>query len=211
MNKVILVGILFISLNTSYAQTQEKKNNLSIGGGQGAYNGDLGNAWFVSDEEWYGFIALHYSRFINKSFDMTSSITFGDLGHCREEDESQFRSDGSEVLNMLSRLTSVVFSLKYKFANGYILKENARLSPYVYLGVGVNNISEYWWSNKNRAIVGNYGSLNGGLGIRYNFLEKYNFTYNMGIGYFTSDKIDNRVEGRNDMFMQQTILLGMNF
>ncbi|MCX6351926.1 MAG: hypothetical protein NTX03_08685 [Bacteroidetes bacterium] len=58
--------------------------------------------------------------------------------------------------------------------------------------------------------IGSYTSLNGGVGVRYNFLEKYNFTYNLGFGYFTTDKIDFRSEGINDMYMQSTFSLGIN-
>ncbi len=210
IKNTLLIALIAISIN-SYGQTVDKKNNISIGGGKESYNGDLGNAWFKSDEEWYGFVCFQYSHYLNRSFDMSASITFGDYGHCREKDESKFRSDGTVVLNMLSRLTSGVVSGKYKFANGYLLKEDAKIAPYIYIGAGINNVSNYWWENKNRVNKGNYTSLNGGFGLRYNCCEKFNFTYNLGFGYFTSDKIDYRSEGTNDMFMQHSIMFGINF
>ena len=211
MKKAIQFGLILFLVNVSFSQSIEQKNNISIGGGKGAYKGDLGNSWFQPDEEWYGYFALHYNRYINKSFDFGSSLTFGDYGRCREEGDLRYRPDGTEILNMLSRLTSLVVCGKYKFANGYLMKENSKFEPYIYAGAGINNISEYWWEDKKRAIEGNYASLNGGFGVRYNFAKRFNFTYNLGLGYFSSDKIDDRVQGDNDMFMQQSILLGMNF
>ncbi|MBL0051816.1 MAG: hypothetical protein IPP29_10065 [Bacteroidetes bacterium] len=48
---------------------------------------------------------------------MNTSITIGDYGHCRKDGENKYRDDGTEVLNMLGRLTSFVVASKYKFAN----------------------------------------------------------------------------------------------
>ena len=104
----------------------------------------MGNAWFKLDEEWYGFGNWDYSRYLNKSFDGSATLNTGDYGHCREDDESAIRTDGTEVLNMLGRLTSLVVSSKYKFANGYVLKENAKLAPYVYIGIRIKNMSEFF-------------------------------------------------------------------
>jgi hypothetical protein len=207
---LFILGIVIISTN-SFGQTSEKKNNFSIGGGKEAYNGDLGNAWFKPEEEWYGFVSLRYSHYLNKSFDVTASLTHGDYGHCRESDEERFRDDGTEVLNMLSRLTSGVLLMKYKIANGYMINENAKFAPYIYLGGGVNNISNHWWKDKNRVNTGNYGSINGGLGLSYNFYKNLSFTYNLGFGYYSSDNIDRRIDGSNDMFMQHSFLVGVNF
>lgn len=210
MKKLTIVAMLFAGL-TTFAQTAEKKNNISFGVGTQAYNGDLGNPWFDAGDEWYGIASLNYNRYLNRSFDAGLLFTSGDYGHCRDKEDAQFRPDGSEVLNMLSRLTTGIVTVKYKFANGYILKESARLAPYVYLGGGINNISEYWWAAKDRANTGYYGSVNGGLGVRYNLCRNFSVTYNLGFGMFTSDNIDKRVQGSNDMYMQNTILFGVNF
>jgi hypothetical protein len=147
LKSTLLFLITTISI-TSYAQTAEKRNNISIGGGSEGYNGDLGSVWFDMDEELYGFVGIHYNRYLTQSFDLTSSLSFGDYGHCRWAGQDQFRPDGSEVLDMLGRLTCLVFSAKYKFANGHIINENAKIAPYLYLGAGINNLSEYWRKTK---------------------------------------------------------------
>jgi len=72
-SSIQLIGLLTISLN-SLGQTSDNKNNISIGGGKESYNGDLGNAWFKLDEEWYGFVSIHYNRYFNKSFDFNASL-----------------------------------------------------------------------------------------------------------------------------------------
>lgn len=210
IRQFLLIIILLASFEMN-SQTEAHKNYLAIGVGKGSYNGDLGNAWFNLEEEWYGFVSVNYSAWMNKSFDLSASITHGDYGHCREADEPVYRTDGTEVLNMLSRLTAGVISVKYKFANGYIMNETSRLAPYVYAGAGVNNISNHWWPEKHRVNTGNYSSINGGLGVCYRVNEKFCVTYNLGFGYFMTDSIDKRTEGRNDMYMQNGLLFGMNF
>jgi opacity protein-like surface antigen len=210
MRKKLVIALLAVSLYTS-AQTSDKKNNISIGGGKESYNGDLGNSWFNPEEEWYGFVNASYSRYLNKSFDVSISVTSGDFGHCRDSDDPAVRPDGSKVLNMLSRLTTGIVSAKYKFANGYILKEQAKLAPFIYAGIGINNVTDYWWADKSRVNAGNYGSVNAGLGLRYNFYKNFNFTYTIGVGYFLTDKIDYRVQGINDMYLQNNFAVGINF
>ncbi len=204
------IALLAVSFCSS-AQSPDKKSNISIGGGTERYRGDLGNAWFKPHEEVYGLVCFSYGQYLTPSFDVNTGITFGDYGHCKDEDVSKYRADGTEVLNMLCRLTSLSLTAKYKFANGYLLHENARIAPYIYLGAAINNVTDYWWANKERVNAGNYGSLNGGAGVRYNFCSKFTLTYNLGFGYFTSDNIDYRSVGTNDMYMQNILVIGMNF
>lgn len=220
MKNTLLIGLIALSI-CAFGQTSEKKNNISFGVGTQAYNGDLGNPWFSPKDEWYGIGTLTYSRYLNKSFDLSLNLTSGDYGKCREEDDPEFRPDGSRVLNMLSRLTTGIVTMKYKFANGYILKENAKISPYVYLGGGVDILTIghvgqpvaifYDGQGNYRANLGTYASINGGLGVRYNFGKNLNLTYNLGFGYFTTDNIDQRAQGADDMYMQNTLLFGVNF
>ena len=131
--KMTILAVLMVISISGFSQSKEVRNNISIGGGSGGYNGDLGTTWLEMEEEWYGFIGLYQSRYLNASFDLNTSITFGDYGHCRIDGENKYRDDGIEVLNMLGRLTSFVVAVKYKFANGYICKENAKLAPDIYL------------------------------------------------------------------------------
>ncbi|MCX6350450.1 MAG: hypothetical protein NTX03_01150, partial [Bacteroidetes bacterium] len=95
MKNILLIAMIAFSV-CGYSQTKDRRNNFSVGGGFENYNGDLGNAWFKPDEEWYGFVGLNYGRYLTKSFDVNTSLTYGDYGHCREADENQFRPDGSE-------------------------------------------------------------------------------------------------------------------
>lgn len=207
--KNLLLALLLFASATAFGQSRDFKNQIAVGFGQGAYNGDLGNSWFKPREEFYGFLSLNYSRYAGKSFDAMLTVTSGDYGHCRDNMDPLYWSDGRPVINMLSRLTSGVLALRYKFANGYLLKEDARFAPYVYAGVGFNNARNIWRST--RVNVGNYASINVGAGLRYNFMKRYNVGYNLVFNELLSDEIDFRTDGGNDLQLQQTLSVGISF
>ncbi len=211
MRYKILIALTAISI-CSYAQTKDNKNNISIGFGTQSYKGDLGNTWFNFHEEWYGVLRLEYSRYLFSSIDVTVSSTSGDFGHCKDAEDPALWPEGTPVLNMHSRLTTGNIQLKYKFANGYLLKEESRIAPYLYAGAGIDNVQDIWTHNT-RVNPGTYIAITGGAGVRFNFCEKISFTYNIGFGYFTNDKLDfgYGTHNSNPMYMQNTYSLGYNF
>lgn len=106
---ILLIATLFCS--TALAQTQDKK--WGIGLGAGVYHND--------GLEKFGFMPqFSLGRYINPSFDATFQT---ELGFIDEEGV-----EGSTDIANFS------LNLKYKFNNGYILKENSAVKPYVYAG-----------------------------------------------------------------------------
>jgi len=208
MKYKLLIALTAISI-CGFAQTKENKNNISFGGGTESYNGALGNSLFNFQYETYGDFSLNYSRYLTKAFDICAYSTYGDFGRCKKTYDLQEWSDGAPVLNMHSRLTTGNIALKYKLANGFIIDEDSKIAPYIFLGCGVNNAEDIW--NQNRVNEGNYLTINGGLGLRINITAKLNFTYNISFAYFTSDRIDNNPMGVNPINMQNTYSLGYNF
>jgi OmpA-OmpF porin, OOP family len=210
MKYKLLIAFAIISVS-GFAQTADNKNNISIGFGTQSYNGALGNSWFDFDYETYGFFAINYSRYINNMFDVTIYSTYGDYGHCKHSDDIQYYPDGERTLNMHSRLTTANLAVKYKFANGSILKENARIAPYLFAGAGIDNAQDIWdITTPIRVDQGNYFTVNGGGGVRINFTTRFNFTYNISFSYFTNDKIDENPLGQHPMNMQFTYSVGYN-
>lgn len=201
--KQLFLFAAFLICTCAVAQTKEKKNNITLGGGRQSYNGDLGNSWFKPHEEWYGFVKMSYSRYLTKSFDGMLMAFAGELGHCRDED------DPITNLNYRSRMYSGFLALKYKFANGYILKEEAKIAPYLFAGAGINSLTDIW--NHKDVNPGSYGTVNCGIGVRYNFTPRISLGYDISFAYFMSDKLDYIVRGGNDMYMQNYFYVGFNF
>ncbi|HXB11200.1 MAG TPA: hypothetical protein VNZ45_04385 [Bacteroidia bacterium] len=200
---------VFIAITVCcFGQTSENRNNISDGAGKESYNGDLGNSWFNTGEEFYGFWGVSYSRYFNRSFDGTVSFSYGDIGRCAEDGFGAVRADGSPILNMYARMTTIILALKYRFANGYIFKEDSKVSPYIFIGGGTEYMVDIW--THNRVDPGMYYSVNGGVGARYNITSRWNLSCNFGLGYLNK-QMDWRVEKVNAAYLQSTFAIGYNF
>ena len=99
--------------------------------------------------------------------------------------------------------------VKYKFANGCLLKENCRIKPYIYFGAAAVQLVDFMKMNCVEA--GRYYSLNAGAGVKYYLTDRINFGYNIALGRFTTDHLDYKMKGGdNDMYLQQTLNIGID-
>lgn len=217
---LILLGI---GLN---AQTATHKIGITSGGFIQHYNGYLGNSFFKFNSVCFGGEVLTLGYYLDKTFDLNAYTTIGDYGYC------QTKADATRIIplsercpgckdrtgmgELRSRMISGNVAIKYKFANGILLKENSKIAPYVYFGVGVNHLAD---NMKRQCVnIGNHFSLNAGTGFKYNLSERFNVGYNLAVGCFTKDKVYATVgdannmstQGKKDMYMQNTLFLGMN-
>ena len=216
-NFLFVICLSLLSIVAS-AQSKNHKLSITIGGGSQKYRGDLGNGFTFKNTCWFGTGTATIGYYVNKSFDAAIFGSLGDFGYHQpgnigkeevDEDQRCVGCIGRVGLgNLSSRMTSGGISMKYKFNNNYLLKENAALKPYIYVGIAVNKLVDRMKMNCVNA--GNYFSLNAGAGVRYNITDRMSIGYNLGFGYFTSDKVDNMSHGSNDMYMQNTLNIGID-
>ena len=201
------------------AQSKDHRLGIALGGGPQDYNGERGNGFTESDDIWRGAVVANAAYYINKSFDVSMFGTFGDLGYCPDASAASTPIDEDDrcpgcvgrlgLGNLSGRVIAGGLSLKYKFANGYMLKEKSAIRPYIYAGAAFNNITDPM--NMKCIMVGNYGTLNAGLGVRYYFTERFSIGYQLSFGYFTRDDIDYMAhDGVGDSYMQNSLLLGID-
>ncbi|MES2138849.1 MAG: OmpA family protein [Bacteroidota bacterium] len=189
---------LFSGLN---AQTKDKKVNISLGGGINQYNGDNGNGFFKFNDAKYGFGGGSLNFYLNPSFDLGLFGSYGGYGY--------FNDDNPPIINFLSKLGNGGLRIKYKFDNGYILKETSKLSPYIFVGASYSMIKDN--TGNGRASDQSMLTYNAGAGLTYKITEAINIGYNIGFGYLTSDKADFIVKGGKDLFLQNMLTIGFNF
>jgi len=173
--------------------------------------------------------------YLNKSFDLVVGGSIGDFGYCQTTaDETRIVSlsqrcpgcvDRLGMGELRSRMVSGNLAGKYKFANGFFLKEDSKLAPYVYAGVGISKLTD---NMKRQCVnVGNHFTINGGLGLTYNITNRFNIGYNMGFACYATKKVyaangsaegdeekdadDIKMERRRDFSLQNTLSLGFNF
>lgn len=226
MKNYLFLTVLFLFAIQVNAQTEKHKIGITSGGYIQHYNGDLGNSFFKFNTVCFGGEALTFGYYLSKTFDFNFSSTIGNYGYCQTQaDENRIVSiekrcpgckDRLGMGELRARMVSGNIAIKYKFANDIIFKEDSKISPYVYLGMGINYLSDVM--KKKCVNIGTHFSLNAGAGFKYNINDRFNIGYNLAVGCFTTDKVyattyseDNtKMQGKKDMYMQNTLFLGIN-
>jgi len=126
MKKInLLLLAFFIATQFMNAQTADIKLAVELGIVKNEYNGDYGNGIFKFDRMYTaGGVALGY--YLNPSFNVGLRSIFGDYGYY-ENNVNFFRG---------TKLDASLYT-QYKFNNGYILKKDSRLSPFLTVGLGL--------------------------------------------------------------------------
>ena len=121
------------------------------------------------------------------------SVAAGQIGH--SGDKGEFSAD----------MTAVDFQLKYKLNNGYILKEDARLSPYLLVGGGMTDIQ-----GDTAIVLDNLvGQFSWGAGVSVPVTDRLAFDLRNVYRNTSSDGIDQINGGLNDLYM--TVTAGLKY
>ncbi len=134
---LLLASILF----TGFTQTKDRKLALGAIGGVRNYRGDLGNGFFNTKKDNLSFYGgLFFNQYINKSFNTGIAINYGNVSY--KNDKNTFLPSKSGLLDVSKvgfkgEFLDYNVNLKYKFNNGYLLKEDATFGPFAGLGLGV--------------------------------------------------------------------------
>lgn len=232
MKNILLITALICCIITSKAQNKEHKIGITFGAFIQHYNGNLGNSFFQFHTACFGGGSLTIGGYINKYFDADIAVTAGDFGYCQTmadisrtasvEQQCPGCEDRLGMGDLRSRMVAGNAAIRFKFANGFLLKEKAKFSPYIYAGVGINHLADRM--KKQCVNVGYHFSVNGGAGLKYNLCERVSAGYQLALGCFTSKKVyaENAetsevysaeaatLNKRKDLFMQNTLFLGVN-
>lgn len=243
-NSIIILAVLFFFTNVQ-SQNKTHRNSVTFGASINHYNGNLGNSFFQYKTTCFGGGNVTFGNYINRNFDLNINANIGHFGYC-QTDRDVFRmaklelqcpgcTDGIAMAELRSLMIGVNTNLKYKFNNGYILKENSKIAPYVYTGVGITHLSD---NMKKKCVnVGMHYTVNAGAGLRYNIGKNMHIDYTMSFSCFmtkktyaklssTSDQVDNThaeaepdhhskemksLEKRHDLLLQNTLSVGFSF
>jgi hypothetical protein len=217
--KFLLPFSLVLITSTAFAQTKDNRLGLAAGGGPQYYHGDLGTNGIQSNREcWRGAVVFRTDYYLNRSLDASLFGSVGDLGYCQpkevartpiaESEQCPGCEDRTGLGNLSSRGGAVGFGVRYKFNNGYLLPEKSRTQPYLLLGTAINNVTDRM--KMNCVNEGKYFSLNAAAGVRYYVGRRVNLGYQVSVGRFTSDNIDYMNHGGTDMYIQSSLMLGVD-
>ncbi len=234
-NHLFISAAVLLSTFNSVAQTKDHKIGIEAGTYIQHYNGNLGNSFFKFNTTAFAGGSVNAGLYLNNSFDLNIGGSMGHFGYCQTDEDKkrvvsiEQRCPGCTNQLGMGELRSLMISgnlaVKYKFANGYFLKEDSKLAPYVYAGIGINRLSDVM--KRNCVNVGTHFTINAGLGIKYNITKRFNIGYNLGVGCFVTKKVyytnaqamgdtdmdddDVKMAKRKDFYMQNSLTLGFNF
>jgi OmpA-OmpF porin, OOP family len=127
LNRIVFFICLFsLTISLGYAQSFENKFAVGLNFVKNEYNGDYGNGIFEFNKSPYLALGISLTRYISPSIDAGLQGSYGTYGYY-DSSVNMFRGlkyDGSLFVH-------------YKFNNGYIFKEESKLSPFISIGIGL--------------------------------------------------------------------------
>ena len=191
MKKILLLCLCFAFTLVTYSQTADKKWNIGLHGGSMQYNGDLGNDFYRTNQAFYGFGGISFSRYIGPHFDLNLLLTKGEIGHSSKEG-SFFSGISTGILNFRFNLTG----------------PDAIVRPYLFVGTGLLMFSVNPTDEKSKT---DFAAPSAGAGFNFKLNESVMFQIQETFLYSGADDKDGVVKNSNDVFLQHTIGFTFNF
>lgn len=198
MKKLITSLVLGLMLLNASAQNPDQKWSLSLFGGKTEYFGELGSGFAVFEPWVYGHWGVALGRYINPSFDFNLQFENGHFGFWN-----------NEIVNFFAKKTDGALMLKYKFNNGYLLKEDAVLAPFLTAGIGA---AGYNGETSRTNPVGLDAIVPLGGGLRLNITPQLGIQYQVLYNLTSGDNRDlNTTDSRKDRFLSHSLGLILSF
>lgn len=214
MKKTLLLLTIMASAAASFAQNANNR----WGVGAGIAFTDFVNPitkQYLMVERWRGAANLNVARYLGKSFDGRLNFTYGNAFYPFATNQAVTAQtvpanfDATQEAAMRYENSQIVdggLNLVYKFANGYILKENSFVNPYLFSGIGVNSINKIGTQN---------GTTNGGAGndqINPYVPAGFGFMFNLTDRWNASAEAAYKFAlGESYNYIQSAFRLGYNF
>jgi OOP family OmpA-OmpF porin len=182
--RVLFTVLLIAGMATLQAQNADNKWGIGAHLGVMEYNGDFANQ-FYSFKQGYA-VGGSVSRYLNPSFDAMlhffyDGVNSNDLG----------RFGQATWLDFYSHMYNLNLLAKYKFNNGYILKETAIVAPFILAGLG-GNMAKTSGTGPTGAFDETYFNPNiyGGLGVNFRITPGISLAVQSSFMTPFNDKID---------------------
>ncbi len=205
---LLLILAFLVTVPSTFGQNSENKWGIGLNVGVMDYIGDYGTEFFKTNQGYA--LGVTVSRYLNPSFDLMLHFFYDKVDH-----DDQNGLNMTQQLNFASHMYDANILAKYKFNNGYILKEDAFLAPFLVAGLGGNyHDTEGFGENGNFAEATIKPNLYGGVGINLRIKSWISLGVMTGFLYPLTDLIDG-TDGSvvtapntyNDIFQENSIYL----
>ncbi len=168
------------------------------------YKGDLGDDFWNFGNTG---VALTVGRYLSPSFELVGNLSYNKI-----KTDLAF-SNNMKIGEMDNNFLIATLNMKYKFNNGYIIKEDAMLAPYLLAGFGVTWVERngQFYSKKFNDDVRDE-IFNLAVGLTFNLSKKFAVNLETGMYYansdyydYYSDKPERPSDLYNDKFLHNSI------
>lgn len=197
----IIAGLVVLASLNSFSQSSERKWAVGLNYGTSEYYGDLGSELFTFINN-HGTVGLNINRYLNSSLDINGTFAYGLIDF--EGLKGKFETTLFDY-NLMA---------KYKFNNGYILKEDFILAPYLVAGVGATySVSQHYTNGNGNAF--DFG-FPGGVGLEIKLTDAFSVDLRSVLKYSLSDDWDNNMDSPfeqnfGDMFVYHSVGVTYSF
>jgi len=183
MKNIKLMALVVATSFATNVMAQNKTDNFSIGLQFGTieYNGEYAKEIFSFAPGIHPALGLNVAKYISPSFDVRGNFRVGMID--RE--------------NFQNKLFDINVLFDYKFANGYILKEDSKLAPYIFLGAAdaISIYTDLATDTKEEPIA--YFNIPVGAGLKFNLNSKMSLTLETHYNYALTDVLDGNASPAN--------------
>lgn len=201
MKKLILLVIVGLVATLSNAQNSERPWLIGISTNYADFNAvEMKFTDQLTDANWMGETMpsqLKVARLLNKSFSLGAEFSIVEL----EPEKLNLIPVNSEVTT--DKFWRIAGQIEYRLANGYILKEQCRFDPYLFLGLGGTNVNEVTYLAQNTGLgfniwLADWAGLNFEGSYDYMFDWNDYFHYSAGLVFRIGKKADMDGDGIAD-------------
>ncbi|PHX93091.1 MAG: hypothetical protein CK532_00045 [Flavobacteriales bacterium] len=186
-------------------------HSLEFSGGIREYLGDMGSSIGFSKRPDYQGGQINFAYYLNPALDMVGNFSFGDLGFSRKWSDWNLRTE-YQWQSFRANIMDLTVGARYKFNNGSLLSEDAKVAPYIQLGVGgFYSHSQTKWGpapyvqdefyadvTKKKSMTDINAAVQGALGINFYISERIGLRYSFTATYTMSDMWDGAFGGSPD-------------
>ena len=175
-----LLAALVMS-STSFGQNAEQRFGIGAHLGISDYYGDLNAEFFDIGKTARNQGGLTFSYYLTPMFDVAASCTYGGIGY----DQAVGPSFGANLFQANAQI-------RFKFHNGFILKETSKIQPFVSVGLGLAdyaNVSIFTDVAFNTVPQTDF-TLNAAAGATYMIFPKWGINYTLLYAHTNGDSKD---------------------
>ncbi len=189
MKKISLMIAILAVTSVLFAQTKDQRWSVGLHANQTNYQGDLGNG-FLRFKGIDPGVSLSLGYYLSPSFDITAKAGWSHT-HFQDNDGTYavghkgiadlMGAHNNENWKFYGALWNASANLKFKFNNGWLLKEEATFAPFAIGGVGVTRFESVAIMNHKHEGTYQNLALYYGAGLNVRLSERLNMVLEAGI------------------------------